>query len=70
MIIPQSNYKTKAVNVYVVYDLNNWPKYVIQNFEIKNCLFGATNIVKNSDKHKYVYTGYRVTFDGGGLDLW
>ena len=27
------------------------------NFKFKNCLFGATNIVKNSDKEKYVYSG-------------
>ena len=29
----------------------------------KNCLFGAMNIVKNSDKEKYVYSRYRITFD-------
>ena len=27
---------------------------------------GATNIVKNSDKEKYVYSGYGITFDSGG----
>ena len=37
------------------------------NFKFKNCLFGATNIVKNSDKEKYVYTGYRITFDSAGV---
>ena len=30
-------------------------------------LFGATNIVKNSDKEKYVYTGYGTTFDSAGV---
>ena len=35
-----------------------------QNFTLQNCLFGATNIVKNSDKEKYVYRGYEIGFDG------
>ena len=28
--------------------------------------FGATNIVKISDKEKCVYSGYEMTFDGAG----
>ena len=35
---------------------------------IKNCLFGATNIVKNNDKGKYVYRDYGIVFDGA--DWW
>ena len=27
-------------------------------------MFGATNIIKNSDKEKWVYSGYRIAFDG------
>ena len=26
-------------------------------FKFKNCLFGATDILKNSDKEKYLYSG-------------
>ena len=59
----QSNYLTKIVNVYIVHDLDAWPRNPINNFKFKNCLFGATNVVKNSDKEKYVYSGYGVTFD-------
>ena len=54
---------TKIVNVYIIYDLAAWPKNPTNNFKFKNCLFGATNIVKNSDKEKYVYSGY-------GLNIW
>ena len=32
-----------------------------------NCMFGATNIVQNSDKRKYVYSGYEIAFDGAVL---
>ena len=28
-----------------------------------NCLFGATNTVKNSNKEKFVCIGCRITFD-------
>ena len=35
-----------------------------QNFTLKSCLFGVTNIIKNIDKKKYVYSGYGITFDG------
>ena len=37
-----------------------------QKFYIKNCLFTATNIIKNSDKEKYVYSGYGIAFHGTG----
>ena len=50
------------------YDLDDWPKNSIKHFELKNCLFGATNIEKNSDKHKWVYSSYEIAFDS--VDLW
>ena len=33
---------------------------------LTTCLFGATNLVKNSDQAKYVYSGYGITFDSAG----
>ena len=56
----------KIVNVYYVNDLDAWPRNPTNNFKFKNCLFGATNIVKNSDKEKYVYSGYGITVDTAG----
>ena len=38
----------------------------IVNFKFKNCLFGATNIVKGSDEEKYVYSGCGITFESTG----
>ena len=32
----------------------------------KDCLFGTTSIIKNSDKEKYVYSVYGIVFDGKG----
>ena len=66
LIVEQNNYLPKIVNVYIVYDLDAWPRNPTNNFKFKNCLFKATNIVKNSDKEKYVYRGYGITFDSAG----
>ena len=41
-------------------------KIVLRNFTLKNCMFGATDIVKNSDKEKYVYSGYIIASEGKG----
>ena len=57
---------TKIVNAYIVYDLDYLPRNPSNNFILKNCLFGATNVVKNSDKNKYVYSDYETAFDGAG----
>ena len=62
--VQQNNYVSTIV--YIVYDLDAWPKNPTNNFKFKNCLFGATSVVKNSDKEKYMYSGYRITFDSAG----
>ena len=54
------------MNAYIVYDLDDWPRNHSNNFNFKNCLFGATSIVKNGDKEKYMYSGYRITFNSTG----
>ena len=53
-------------NIYIVYDLNVWPRNLTNNVRFKNWFCWAANMVKNSDKEKYVYGGYRITFDSGG----
>ena len=49
-----------------VYDLDAWPENPTNNFKFKNCLFGVASLVKNSDKERYVYSGYGITFDSAG----
>ena len=68
LAVKQNTYLTKIVNIYIVYELYDWPKNLTNNFKFKNCLFGATDIVKNSDKEKYVYSGYGITFNS--TDWW
>ena len=67
LVVEQNNYTSKIVHVYIVYDLDYWPKIPLRNFTLKNCLFGATNVVKNSDREKYVHSGYRIAFEGKSL---
>ena len=66
LAIEQKNYLIKIVKGYIVYDLDVWPKIPFRIFTLKNCFFGVTNIVKNSDKEKYVYNGYGIAIDGKG----
>ena len=61
---PQISYTHgKVVNIYIVYELgassshNNDPT-------LKNCLFGAVTLTKNTDIEKYGYSGYGIGFDG------
>ena len=50
---------TKIVNVLIVY-VNSSQKFQFV------CLPGATNIVKISEKEKWVYSGYVIAFDVAG----
>ena len=61
-----NNYVTKIVNAFITCDLDNRPKILLKNCKLKNCLFGATNITKNSDKSKNVYSCNGIGFDGSG----
>ena len=66
LVVEQSKYATKIVNAYIFYDLDDWPKIHPSNFKLKNSLFDATDIVKNSHKDKWVRSGYGLPFDRAG----
>ena len=54
LAVEENNYLTKIVYIYIGYDLEGWPKIPLKIFTLKNDLFVATDIVKNSDKEMYV----------------
>ena len=66
LAVEQNNYLNKIINVYIVYDLDALARNQTNSFKFKNCLFRATNVVKNSDKENFVYSGYGITFDSTG----
>ena len=57
---------TKIANLSIVYDSVVCPRNPTNNFKFKNCLFGASDIVKNSDNEKYVHSGYGITNHSAG----
>ena len=50
------------VNIYIVYELGVCSSH-INDPTLKNCLFGAATLTKNSDIEKYKYSGYGIGFD-------
>ena len=50
LAVEQNNYASKIVNVYIVYDLDAWPRNPTNNFKFKNCLFGVSSVIENSEK--------------------
>ena len=60
LAIEPNNYLTKIVNVYIVHDLDTWPRNPTNNFKLKNCLFGPTTIIKNGDKENWGYSCYEI----------
>ena len=63
LVEEQNKYLTKIVNAHIVYDLDYWPKNPPNNFSLKSYLIGVNNTVINSEKSKYVYSGYETAFD-------
>ena len=55
----------KVVNIYIVYSLGASSSNY-SDPTIKNCLFGADTLTKNSDIDKYIYSGYGIGFDRRG----
>ena len=52
----------KVVNIYVLYELGASSSNY-NDPTLKNCLFGAVTVTKNSDIEKYGYSGYGIGFD-------
>ena len=67
LAVEQNSYTAKVLNAYIIYESDTWPKVSLINFALTNCLFLATNIVKNGDEEKREYGGYRIAFDRAGL---
>ena len=53
LVVEKNNHIRKIANIYIVYDLDTYPKNPLNNFA-----FGATNTVKNNVKEKFLYSGY------------
>ena len=66
LVSQKNNHSTKIIHAYIVYYLDYWIRNPCDIFVLKNCLYGTTNTLKNSDKSKYVYIGQKIAFDKAG----
>ena len=57
--------RNQNVNGYIVYDLDNLPKISLNNFKLKNFLFGLRNIVK---KRLITVSMYVVTIEQHSME--
>ena len=55
----------KIVNICIVFELGASTSN-INDSTLKNCLFGAVTLTKNTDIDKYGYSGYGIGFDRRG----
>ena len=58
----------KVVNIYIVHELGASSSHV-NDSTLKNCLFGAVTLTKNTDIDRYEYSGYGIGFDRRGSFL-
>ena len=52
----------KVVNIYIVYELGASTSHN-NDLTLKNCLFDAVTLTKNTDIDKYKYCSYGIGFD-------
>ena len=52
-----SLYSNFILNLYIVYQLNTWPRNPANNFILKIVLFGTVKLARNTIKSKLTYNG-------------
>ena len=67
LVAEQNSFVAETVNACIAYELSTWPNNLLDNFTLKNCLFGASNILKNNGKNRWVFCGYEIAFDTKSL---
>ena len=51
LAVEQNYYLTKIVNVYIIFDLDDWPRNTLRNLTTKTaCIVEKTSIVKDTNK--------------------
>ena len=64
VIIPNNN---NVINIYCLYEIQPISSTRSDTFTVRNALFEAMQITKNTDTSKCKYKGYGICFDEGGL---
>ena len=61
-----SLYSNFILNLYIIYELSNWPRNNTNNFTPTNCLLDTVKLTGNAGKSKFTYNGQEIAFDGKG----
>ena len=56
----------KVLNVFIVDELDAWPRDLNTDFTLGGCLFGGVKLTENADPDKYSYSGYGIGFNTRG----
>ena len=62
-MVEENSYAAKIVKANFCRYLDSWPKITLNNFNLKSLHFCLTNITKESEERKYLYSGYGIAFD-------
>ena len=54
------------LNLYIFFQLNNWPRNPTNNFTLKKYLFDTVKSVRNAIKSKFANNSQGIAFDGEG----
>ena len=54
---------SNIVHLFIVYELGKWLQNLNVKFSLKDYLFGAVKLTKNSNPNKYSYSGYGIGFE-------
>ena len=52
-----------VINVFIIYELDSWPRDLNTDFTLRGCLFGGVKLTKNPDPDKYSYICYNIRFN-------
>ena len=55
-------YSNFILNLYIVYELNNWLLNPFNNFKLKNFLFDTIQLTTNADKSKFTCNGRWIAY--------
>lgn len=74
-VLVQQNYSSLhsnfILNLYIAFELNNWPCNPRNDFAIKDCLLGIVKLTTNAIKSKFIFNGPGITFNGAKfMELW
>ena len=64
MVIKVYGHSIYTQHVYIVYELDTWPRNPTNIFPLKSCLFDTVKLVRNAIKSEFIDNGSGIAFGG------